>query len=112
GDEDEEDADAEGADAVPDAVAGEQGESHTAEGEDQADEGAEVLQEDDRQLGRLGVADELLPGAPAAHRVGLLDRGAEGEGLGDDREDEDADGPVPVRQLVRVLDLLVALVEG
>lgn len=112
GDQDEQDADAEGADAVPDAVAGEQGETDAAEREDQADEGAEVLQEDDRQLGGLGVADELLPGTLAPQDVGLLDGRAEGEGLGDDREDQDADRPVPVRQLVRVLDLLVALVEG
>ena len=67
-----------------------EGEADAAEGEDQADEGAEVLQEDDGQLGRLGAADELRPGLLAAQRVGLLDGRAEGEGLGDDREDEDA----------------------
>lgn len=61
-DQDEQDADAQGADAVPDAVAGEQGEADAAESDDQADQGAEVLQEDDRQLRGLGVADELLPG--------------------------------------------------
>ncbi|MDH6550867.1 hypothetical protein M2162_004964 [Streptomyces sp. SAI-041] len=112
GDEDEQDSDAEGADAVPDAVTGEQGQADTAEGEDQADECAEVLQEDDRELGGLGAAHELLPGEVAAQRVGLLDGRPEGEALGDDREDEDAHWPVPVFDLVRVLDLLVALVDG
>ena len=48
----------------------------------------------------------------AAQLVGLLDGGAEREALGDDREDEDADRPVPVLERVRVLDLLVALVDG
>ena len=89
------DADAQRADAVPDAVAGEQGEADAAEGEDQADERAEVLQEDDGQLGGLGAADELRPGELAAQLVGLLDGRAEGEALGDDREDQDADRPVP-----------------
>lgn len=112
GDEDEEDTDADGADAVPDAVVGEEGESDAAEGEDEADEGAEVLEEDDGEFGGLGAADELGPGEGAAEFVGLLDGGAEGEALGDDREDEDADGPVPVLDLVGVLDLLVALVDG
>ncbi len=64
-DQDEQDADAEGADAVPDAVAGEQGQADAAEREDQTDERAEVLQEDDRQLGGLGAADELGPGVRA-----------------------------------------------
>ena len=73
-----------------------EGEADAAEGEDQADEGAEVLQEDDGQLGGLGAADELGPGLLAAELVGLLDGGAEGEALGDDREDQDADRPVPV----------------
>ena len=62
GDQDEQDADAEGADAVPDAVAGGEGEADAAEREDQADQRAEVLQEDDGQLGGLGAADELRPG--------------------------------------------------
>lgn len=112
GDQDEQDADAEGADAVPDAVAGEQGQADASEGEDQADERAEVLQEDDRELGCLGATHELLPGEVAAQRVGLLDGRPEGEAFGDDREDEDAHRPVPVLDLVRVLDLLVALVDG
>lgn len=112
GDQDEEHADAERADAVPDAVAGGEGQADAAEGEDQTDQRAEVLQEDDGQLGRLGVTDELRPGLLPAQDVGLLDGRPEGEGLGDDREHEDADRPVPVLDLVRVLDLLVALVEG
>ena len=89
-----------------------QGEADAAEREDQADQRAEVLQQDDRQLGGLGAADELRPGERAAQLVGLLDGRTEGEALGDDREDEDADRPVPVLDLVRVLDLLVALVDG
>ena len=39
-----------------------QGEADAAEGEDQADERAEVLQQDDGQFGGLGAADELRPG--------------------------------------------------
>ena len=89
-----------------------EGEADAAEGEDEADQRAEVLQEDDGQFGGLGAADELRPGELAAQFVGLLDGGAEGEALGDDREDEHADRPVPVLDLVRVLDLLVALVDG
>src|SRR3712207_8122323 len=42
------------------------------------------------EFGGLGVADEVLPGAAAAQGVGLLDRGAEGEALRDDGEDQDA----------------------
>lgn len=110
-DEDQQDADAEGADAVPDAVAGAEGEADARERQDQADERAEVLQENDREFGRLGPADEFGPGAVAARLVGLTDRRTEGEDLGDDREDQDPDRPVPGLDLVRVLDLLVALVD-
>lgn len=112
GDDDQQDADAQGADAVPDAVVGEQGEADADEGEDEADERAEVLQQDHGQLGGLGAPDELAPAEGAAGLVRLLDRGAEGEALRDDREDEDADGPVPGLDRVRVVDLLVALVDG
>ena len=55
------DADHERADAVPDAVAGDQRQADAEEREDQADQGGEVLQQDDRQLGGLGAADELRP---------------------------------------------------
>ena len=88
-----------------------EGEADAAQGEDEADEGAEVLQQDDGEFGCLGAADELHPGQGAAGVVGLADGGAEGEALGDDREDQHADRPVPVLDRVRVLDLLVALVE-
>ena len=44
--------------------------------------------------------------------VRLLDRRTEGVALRDDGEDEDADGPVPGLDGVRVPDLLVALVHG
>ncbi|GAA2928524.1 hypothetical protein GCM10020221_25540 [Streptomyces thioluteus] len=70
-----------------------------------------VLQQDHGELGRLGRADELAPRLPAPQLVRLLDRRAEGEALRDDGEDEHADRPVPVVQLVRLADLLVALVE-
>lgn len=111
GDQHQQRADAHRADAVPDTVAGGEGEADAAQREHQTDQCAEVLQQDDRQLGGLGAAYELGPGLLAAQLVGLLDRRTEGEALGDDREDQDADRPVPVVQLVRLVDLLVALVE-
>ena len=59
---DEQDADAQGADAVPEAVVGGEGEAGAGEREDETDQRAEVLEEDDGQLGCLGAADELGPG--------------------------------------------------
>ena len=90
-----------------------EGEADAAEGEDQADERAEVLQEDDGQLGGLGAADELASrtALPRSSLDSLMAVRKE-KRLGDDREDEDADRPVPVLDLVRVLDLLVALVDA
>lgn len=111
-DHDQEDADAQGADAVPDAVPGAQRQADASEGQDQADERAQVLEEDDREFRCLGPTDELRPGQLAPGLVGLGDGRTEGEALGDDREDQHADRPVPGLDLVGVLDLLVALVDG
>ena len=61
-DADEQGTDGQRAEAVPDAVAGEQGHPDPDEGEDEADQRREVLEQDDRQLGRLGPPDELHPG--------------------------------------------------
>jgi hypothetical protein len=58
--------------------------AHTEERENQADQRAEVFQENDRQLRLLGTADERDPALLAADVVGFDDRGPEREGLGDD----------------------------
>ena len=71
GDGHQQQADHRGAEGVPDAVAGDQRQADAEEREDQAQQGAEVLQQDDGQLGLLGVADELDPALLAAQRVGL-----------------------------------------
>ena len=46
---------------VPDAVAGHQGQADAEQREDQAEQRREVLEQHDRQLGRLGGADEAAP---------------------------------------------------
>ena len=55
GDDDEQDADGDRADGVPAGLVGEVGQEHAAEGEEQADLGADVLEQHDRQLGLLGL---------------------------------------------------------
>jgi hypothetical protein len=60
-DRDQQQADRRGADAVPDAVAGYQGEHHAEEREDQTQQRAGVLEQHDRELRRLGPAYEVHP---------------------------------------------------
>ena len=62
GDDAQQDTDGEGGDAVPDGVVGERGEPDAAEGQKEADQGAEVLEQHDRQLRHPGPLDELAPG--------------------------------------------------
>ena len=54
-------ADGDRADGVPAGFAGDVGEEHADEGEHQADERADVLEQHDRQLGLLRAADEAPP---------------------------------------------------
>ena len=88
---DQQHADRDRADAIPDRVAGEDGEADAGEGEDQAEERGDVLEQDDRQLGLLGVPDEVDPALLAAHVVRLDHGGAQREALEPDRDDEHDD---------------------
>ena len=54
------------ADAVEDPVARDRGQADAEQGEDQADQCAEVLEQDHRQLGLAGVPDELSSSCPPA----------------------------------------------
>ena len=92
-------------------VGGERG-PDCGEREHEADEGAEVLEEDHRELRVLRPADELPPTAVTADVVGLDDCGAEGEALQHDGEEEDADGDLRRLHVVGVADLGDALVDG
>ena len=61
-------------------VAGDLGQDQPDQREDQTDLGADVLEQHDRQLGRLRGADERDQLVPCgAMRLGLLDRGAQRE---------------------------------
>ncbi len=81
------------------------------EGEGEAGERRDVLEQDHRELRRLGPPHELDPALLAAHVVGLLDRGAQGERLEHDRDDEHADRDQRVLQRVRVLELVDTLID-
>ena len=102
-----------GAERVPDAVAGEERQAHAEEREHQAQEGAEVLEQDHRELRLLGVADELDPALLAAEGVGFDDRGPEGEGLGDDGAHQHGQRHPPEVPFdaVRVLDFSPGLIQ-
>jgi hypothetical protein len=99
-----------GTDGVPAPVAGEHRHADAEQGEAQAGERARVLEQDDR-LGLAGVAHEPQKGPLAPRVVRLLQRRAEGEALERDRDEQDQDGDPPVRQGLRVLPLVPALVE-
>ena len=68
----EQQADHQRAERVEQRVAGDHREADAEQGEDEAGEGAGVLQQHDRQLGRLGAADERHPGLVPAARTWLL----------------------------------------
>src|SRR4051794_7214648 len=88
----QQDADADRPQRVEDDVAGQDGQPDAPEGQDQADEGAEVLEEDDGQLGVDRGADEAPPRLLALELPRLLDGGAEAVGLQGDGDDEDGHG--------------------
>jgi hypothetical protein len=63
------------------------------------------------KLGAAGLLDVALPGAPAPLGLGVPDRRAQGKALEDDREPEDGEHDRRRGDLVRVGDLVVALVD-
>ena len=77
-------------------------------------EGAGVLEQHDGQLGLLGAADPVQPRSRGVvrWRGRLLVRGAQRQALEHHGEQEDADGDAEALDLVRVAQLLDALVEG
>ena len=79
-------ADGERADGVPAGLAGELGHAHADQREHEADEGADVLEQHDGQLGDLGVADEGDPPLVALDGPRLVDGGPQRERLEDDRD--------------------------
>jgi hypothetical protein len=104
-------ADRDGADGIPHRVAGQDGQPHAREGEHQPGKGSDILEQHDRKLWLLGVADELDPALLAADVVALLDGGAQREALEPDRHHQDDDRQPGVFELVGMLQLLDALVE-
>ena len=92
---------------------GDEREAHAEEREDEAHKGAEVFEQDDRQFGLLGIADELDPALLAAEVVGFDDRGPEGERFGNDGAHQDSERHPPEAALdgVRVLDLPPGLIQ-
>jgi len=109
---DQQRTDGQGPDAVPDPVSGRHRKRHPDQGEDQPDQGAQVLQHDDDQLRGAGVPDELRPAlVPAAVR-GLVHRGTQRERLQHDRDPQHHEGPDRGLDVLRVLDLVEALVQG
>ena len=111
-DDDQQRADHERADGVEDRVAGDHREADAEEGEHEADQSADVLEQHDGQLRRLGVANERHPRLSlAADVIALLDRRPQREGLEHDRDDENRRSAPTPSELVRVDDLLDALVD-
>ena len=112
-DEHQERADQGGADGVPDAVVGGQGHADAEQREDQAEQGGEVLEQDDGQLGRLGRADEARPRTLATDVVALDDGRTKGEPLERDRDEQDGDRhPPPVCDRLGVLELVPRLMSA
>ncbi len=64
-DDDEQHADRERADAVPDAVAGERGETDAEEREEESDERGDVLEQDDRSSGAFARRTNATQDRPA-----------------------------------------------
>jgi len=113
GDDNEQQADHRGAGGVPAALTGQQRHRDPEQCEHQAEERTAVLQQDDGQLGGLGGADELLPGAVPADVVRLDDGSPQRVSLHDHGHQKDRDGdPLPGVDRVRVGPLVPRLVQG
>ena len=95
-------ADGQGAEAVPDRVAGDRGQPDAEEGEAEPELGGGVLQQHHRQLGLLGGADERPPALPAPHGAGLPDGRAQRQPLQDQGHDQDGQGDGRRLQLVGI----------
>src|SRR3954451_11403522 len=113
GHQDQQDADRRGADGVPATVARDQRHADAEQGEEQAEQRGEVLEQDHRQLRCPRGAHELDPRPLAADLVGLVDGGAEGETLHDERREQDGHRHLPPATLdrVRLGRLVVRLVQ-
>ena len=102
-------------DGVPARVVGEVGEQHAGEGEEEADRGADVLEQHDRQLGLLGACGSTATTSRAASPLRWLASlyAVRSENVSSTMaKSEDADGDAEALDLVRVAQLLDALVEG
>src|SRR5688572_20464479 len=89
GDDAQQDADAQRPDAIPDRVIGDLGDDQRAEREHQTDEGPQVLEEYDRQLGLASVADIAGARRGPLVRPRLLDGRAKRPDLEQYRHTED-----------------------
>jgi hypothetical protein len=110
-DDHEQHADREGADGIPDRIAGEDRQADAGEGEDEAEQRGDVLEQHDRELGGLRVPDELHPALLAPSVIGLLHCGAQRERLEHDRDREHQDRQPGHLERVRVLQLVDALID-
>ena len=80
--------------------------------EDEAEEGSEILAEDDDQLGLAALAKPAREAARAARFVDLDQARAHRDRFGSDADDEHADGPPPLLERLGMLQFVNALVEG
>ncbi len=111
-DEDQQRADHQGADRVEHGIVRDRGQADAEEREDETGESGDVLEQHDGQLGRLRVAHERDPRlALRAHVVALFHGRAQRERLEADRDDEHRDRDPDVLELVRVGELVDALVD-
>ncbi len=109
-DRDQQQPDAERADAVPHRLVRQRRQPHADEGEGEPDQRGDVLEQHQRQLGDLGVPDERGPAVGALVRARLVHGGAQRERLQADGDGQHDDGHDRRVEVVRVPDLLDALV--
>src|SRR5215207_694314 len=110
-DPDEQGTDAQGGDAVEDAVAGQHAQPDAEQGEGETEQRAAVLEQDHRQFGSTGAAYKMQPTPRAAGAVGLADGGAQGVALQRGCDEQYGDGDQRRGQRMRIDDLVVALVQ-
>ena len=95
---------------VPSVIVGDCRQGDADQGKEQAAQRRDVLQQDGRQFGSFGVADEAAPAGVAATRACLTDGGAQRERLEHDRNTKHSESHNRGSERLRVHDALDAFV--
>ena len=110
---DQQHTNSQGAERIPQAITGQQGQTHAKERKNQTQQRTRVLQQKHRKLRVLRSTQETHPALLALQITRLLHRHAERITLQQDRTHQNSHrNPLPLSNTVRVMQLLITLIQS